>query len=407
MAEPTRVHPLEDDFPFEIVSHLVPVVSFREYPRAIIDEQNGVRLAVKQYIPRHDKTPKSKTEPITIIAAGGLGFFKELYEPFFAEFLHRAHRSGVNIRSIWMADMFNVGESAVANKDNLGCDPAWIDHSRDLWSMINHFRAEMPKPIIGLGHSMGCNQIVCLSSWHPTLFHSLVFIEPGIDPQYGRAIAAPWRFHTLRLQESWSNREEAEARLVKFHKAHSWDEKTLARLKHYGILRAEENKSDTWNFATSKHQIVSLLGRHNPKNIGLGPGGVSEMTLEERESIPDSDPDSWNEDTFYKPELKLAWEYLPSVRPWVLYVNGGDSPVFGCPLTRDERARRTGTGVGGNGGLKLGAVRQVIIDGAGHSMVFDGDICIVAEHVVEWLTKECERWTDVYKRRLKDWQKEG
>jgi len=124
-----------------------------------------------------------------------------------------------------------------------------------------------------------------------------------------------------------------------------------------------------WNFTTSKHQIATLLGRHNPKNISLGPGGVSEMTLEERELIPDSDPDSWNEHCFFKPELKLAWEYLPSVRPWVLYVNGGNSPVFGCPQTRDEGAKRTGTGVGGNGGLKLGAVKQIFIEGADHNMV--------------------------------------
>ena len=38
----------------------------------------------------------------------------------------------------------------------------WIpafDHSRDLLHMINHFREEMPQPIVGVGHSMGAGQL--------------------------------------------------------------------------------------------------------------------------------------------------------------------------------------------------------------------------------------------------------
>ncbi|KAJ5748934.1 uncharacterized protein N7511_010630 [Penicillium nucicola] len=408
MAESFPVHPLEDDFPLDIISHIISVPPYREYPQAIIDERKGVRIAVKQYIPRQTATPATN-DPITIIAAGGLGFFKELYEPLFAEICLQAQQSGVSIRAIWIADMFNIGESAQANKNNLGCDPAWLDHSRDMWSMINHFQEEMPKPIVGLGHSMGCNQLVCLSAWHPTLFHSLVFVEPGIDLQYGGPMVCPWRFQTLQLKECWEDRGKAETRLVQFHKAQKWDCKTLARLKHFGILRDRDGDGQglDWRFATSKYQLVSLLGRHNPLQIGLGPGGIDDITLEQRQLIPDCDPDAWNEGSFYLAELKLAWEVLPSVRPWVLYVNGGKSPVFGCPRTRDERAKRTGTGVGGNGGLKLGAVKQVIVDDGEHGMVFDRNIFTVTSHVVRWLVKESERWTSVHKNHLDTWQQKS
>jgi pimeloyl-ACP methyl ester carboxylesterase len=405
MVKSIPVHPLEDDYPLEIIPHIVPVAPYREYPQAIIDERKGVRIAVKQYIPRQASTSVNTTDPITIIAAGGLGFFKELYEPLFAEICQQAQIVGVNIRAIWIADMFNMGESAQANRNNLGCDPAWIDHSRDLWGVVNHFREEMPKPIVGLGHSMGCNQLVCLSSWHPTLFHSLAFIEPGIDPKYGGDMICPWRFQTLQLKECWSDRAEAEARLVKFHKAQTWDEKTSARLKHYGIWRDLQGTGEDWRFATSKHQLVSMLGRHNPMKIGLGPGGIDEMTLEQRELIPDSDPDSWNEGSFYLSELKRAWESLPGVRPWVLYINGGKSPIFGCPRTRDERASRTGIGVGGNGGVRLGAVKQIIVEDGEHGMVFDHNICIVAGHVVDWFVQESERWMGGHRKRLDTWQK--
>ena len=32
----------------------------------------------------------------------------------------------------------------------------WLDHSRDLLHMVNHFRKEMSGPLIGIGHSMVC-----------------------------------------------------------------------------------------------------------------------------------------------------------------------------------------------------------------------------------------------------------
>lgn len=34
-----------------------------------------------------------------------------------------------------------------------------MDHGRDLLHMINHFRDQMPRPLIGIGHSMGGNHM--------------------------------------------------------------------------------------------------------------------------------------------------------------------------------------------------------------------------------------------------------
>lgn len=36
---------------------------------------------------------------------------------------------------------------------------SWHDHARDLFLMVNQYRAEMPRPIVGLGHSFGGNQL--------------------------------------------------------------------------------------------------------------------------------------------------------------------------------------------------------------------------------------------------------
>ncbi|KAK2595802.1 hypothetical protein QQS21_006565 [Conoideocrella luteorostrata] len=403
MATVSRVAPLEDNFPFDILSHLVPVTPFREYPNAIIDEHKGVWLSVKQYIPRHSASAASNADPVTIIAAGALGFAKEAYEPLFAEVLRSTQRSGVTIRSIWIADMFNVGESAEANRDNLGCDPAWIDHSRDLWSVISHFNQKMIKPIIGLGHSFGCNQLLCLSSWHPSLFHSFAFIEPGIDARYGRGITIPWAFQTLKQNDTYPTRQEAESSVVKLNNARTWDERVLARLKHYSVLR--RSASGDWVQTTPKDQIAALVSRFNPGLIGLGPGGIKDVTHAQRELVPDSDPQAHNLGPFYRHELRLAWDMLPSMRPWVLYVNGGKSPFFGYPATREERARLTGTGVGGNGGIDLGAVKQIVIEDGEHSMVFDRNISIVADHVAGWLAAEQQRWINGPKTRRDTWLK--
>ncbi|KAJ5668940.1 hypothetical protein N7462_010010 [Penicillium macrosclerotiorum] len=402
----SRVTPLEADYPFEIIAHWVPVVPFREYPHAIIDEQQGLGLSVKQYVPRHSRPSGASGEPLTIVAAGGLGFIKELYEPLFAALLSRADQAGVAIRAIWIADMFNVGQSAVANRANLGCDPSWLDHSRDLWSLIHHFRADMPKPLVGLGHSMGCTQLVALSAWHPTLFHSLAFIEPGLDVQYGRGITVPWSISTLKQGDCWASRAEAETGAVRLAGAQRWDPRVRTRLTHYGIyeIPPAQAQGAPWALTNPKDQIAALASRLNKDRIGLGPGGLETVTLEQRQTIPDSDPDGNVNGQFYRHELKTTWDMLPKVRPWVLYINGGKSPFFGHPGTREQRLHLTGTGPGGNGGVRLGAVTQRLLEDGEHTMVFDKNMATVAEYVAVWLADESARWMRGPKTARETWQ---
>lgn len=83
----------------------------------------------------------------------------------------------MHVRSIWVADSSNQGASGVLNEDIQGDSSmpkpfpllhrtlmvsylaSWFDHSRDLLLMINHFRDAMPRPIVGIAHSMGCAQL--------------------------------------------------------------------------------------------------------------------------------------------------------------------------------------------------------------------------------------------------------
>lgn len=48
--------------------------------------------------------------------------WQELYEPLWDELHKRAAKSGIRIRSIWIADMWNQGQSGVLNEKILGND---------------------------------------------------------------------------------------------------------------------------------------------------------------------------------------------------------------------------------------------------------------------------------------------
>jgi len=143
---------------FRIIDHKVPTQHIREYHQATAQTQEDVLLlCVKQYIPLHNPDPKPGD--ITIIGAHGNGFPKEVYEPLWDDLLEQSRLQGWRIRSIWMADAANQGQSGIANERWMGNEPSWNDHARDLMLLINLKRDEMPRPIVGIGHSMGGTQL--------------------------------------------------------------------------------------------------------------------------------------------------------------------------------------------------------------------------------------------------------
>jgi len=143
---------------FRVVQHQVPGQHIREYRQATAHSQEDVlHLLVKQYIPLDNPEPRSGD--ITIIGAHANGFPKELYEPLWDDLLAQSKQQGWRIRSIWMADVAHQGQSGIANEQMLGNEPSWHDHARDLLHLINLKREEMPRPIVGIGHSMGGAQL--------------------------------------------------------------------------------------------------------------------------------------------------------------------------------------------------------------------------------------------------------
>jgi pimeloyl-ACP methyl ester carboxylesterase len=166
-------------FPFRITEHKIPCQHIREYPHATAHSQETpFHLAIKQYTPLAN--PNTPLGAITIIAAQANAMPKETYEPLWEDLLSHCEQLGLRIRNIWIADMAHQGASAVHNEEWMGNEPHWFDHSRDLLHMINCFRDDMSRPIVGIGHSVGAAQLVFLSLMHPRLLTSLVLIEPWL-----------------------------------------------------------------------------------------------------------------------------------------------------------------------------------------------------------------------------------
>ncbi|KIX04650.1 uncharacterized protein Z518_05520 [Rhinocladiella mackenziei CBS 650.93] len=381
---------------FHIVEHSIPCQHIREYPRALSGSQEDVlHLAVKQYIPKDNPNPRPGD--VTIIGAHANGFPKELYEPLWDDILARSKRDGFRIRSIWIADVAQQGQSSVLNEELLGNDPNWNDHPRDLLHLINWKRDQMPRPLIGIGHSMGGNHLVNLAYIHPRLLTTLVLIDPVIQVYSSVAPEAgpsPARLSSFR-RDVWPSREDAAQsfKTSKFYQA--WDPRVLDCWIKYGLRDmptllhpAEKNKPGPppVTLTTPLHQEVFTFLRPNYEGNGYQGKAVN------RKTHPDLNPSLPTIYPFYRAEGPQAFFRLEELRPSVLYIFGGRSDV-GTPEACKAKMDRTGVGVGGSGGAAAGRVRSVLFEDIGHLIAMEA-VERTADHASEWIGSEMTRWKE-------------
>lgn len=379
---------------FDVKEHTLEGQHIREYAKATAHAQEEVLyLSIKQYTPKNNPNPQPGD--VTIIASHANGFVKELYEPLWEDLTKDLiGRYGIRVRGIWMADVAWQGQSAIINENNVGNDPSWLDHARDLLHMVNHFRRDMPRPLVGIGHSFGANIIVNLALLHPRLLSHLVLMDPvlsrftGVGPAYG---FGPMK-HSSHRRDLWSSREEAETsfRRNKFYQ--TWDPRVLDAWVKYGIrdtptkLYPEPGKA---TLTTTKHQEVFTYYR--PLAQAYGRDGKRAVDLSK---MPDVEADYVDKYypafQFYRPEGIYTTDRLPNLRPSVLWLYGGESGVC-APETRKEKMDLTGIGVGGSGGEKAGMVTAVTVEGFGHLVPMEATTRC-AEHAAASIAPAIERW---------------
>ncbi|KAF2264505.1 alpha/beta-hydrolase [Lojkania enalia] len=407
---------------FRLDEHTIEGSHIRAFPRTTSTHQDEIlHLHVKQYTPLNNTRPRPGD--ITVIAAHANGFPKELYEPLWDEFLKRAEQHGFRIRSIWIADIVHQGWSGVLNEDKLGNDPAWLDHSRDLLHMINTFRKQMPRPIVGVGHSMGGAQLAYLSLLHPRLMETLVLIDPviqrmvSLNGNIGPAHASAFR------RDRWPSREAAAQAMLKNKFYQTWDKRVFDRWIRFGLrdlpTKLYPNSSSTpgpvptnisseptitptlahpkgVTLTTTKHQEVMTFLR---PNFSARPGDkepssaeytLSNPTAINRRTHPDLSPGEKPQSPFYRGESMIVFHQLPHLRPAVLYVFGSLS-FLTTPEIIEEKMALTGSGVGGSGGRAEGKVDYVMLQDTGHMIPME-KVEETADHVAGWIGKEMVRW---------------
>ncbi|RAK98073.1 alpha/beta hydrolase [Aspergillus ibericus CBS 121593] len=390
---------------FTITEHVVPCCHIREYPGSTVQQEDLLKLHVKQYTPKHQPQPVPP-DAITFIAAHGAALPKELYEPLWDELLAQA--TGFHIRSIWVADCASMSASGILNEDKLSIDFSWMDHPRDLLLMINHFREQMPRPLVGIGHSFGGNIITNLAYLHPRLFTTLLLIDPAIQlnpPPMGFGTDAPGAInYTLRRKDVWPSREAA----VRANRSlfHGWDPRCVDLMARYGFrdlptrlypdvaaIQARFDSSDTpVTLTTTKYQdlVAQIRENFSARNPTTGRIEIPQATHADMDPPAAFIP-------LYRPEPRSTFFRLPSLRPSCLWVLGGATY-----LNLDEMRlaiQTCGTGVGGSGGVPEGRVKEVTLPGLGHLMPFQ-NVGTVAEPCVAWLQDEMDR----FRRMEREWE---
>ncbi|KAK4864779.1 hypothetical protein LT330_001402 [Penicillium expansum] len=395
---------------FTITEHLVPGSHIREYPGSTVRQEDILMLHVKQYTPRYEGPVPA--DAISLIAAHGLGLPKELYEPLWDELLEQA--AGFHIRGIWVADVASMNQSGIHNEDKLSMDCSWLDHSRDLFLMINHFREQMPRPLVGIGHSFGGNIITNLAYMHPRLFTTLLLIDPvtqlSLPPMgFGTDPPGPMNY-TLWRNDIWPSREAAIC--ANRGLIHGWDPRCVDRMAKYyfrelptplypdieAIKERFDIAADTAaipvTLTTPKYQEVVAQTRQN-FNARSPTTGRMEIP---RSTHADVDP-LVAHIPLYRPELRSTFRRLETLRPSCVWVVGGATFLKMDEIR--EGIRICGSGIGGSGGLSEGRVREVVLSGLGHLMPFQ-EVKTVAEPCVAWLQQEMDR----FRRMEREWEEE-
>ncbi|KAE8400208.1 Alpha/Beta hydrolase protein [Aspergillus pseudonomiae] len=379
---------------FKVTEHTAPAGHIREYPGSTARSQEEVlSLHVKQYTPL-DQGHTIPTDAITVIATHACGYPKELYEPLWDEIYHRLKQNGVHIRSIWMADAPNMGMSGVINEDKISLDYS----ARDLLLMINHFRNQMPRPLVGIGHSFGGNILANLALMHPRLFTTLVFLDPAIMPraaQRGIGIDPPGAVnYALWRPDIWPNRKAAASAHAKTWQ--HWDRRCFDLMVKFGfrdlptalyptIPEGADHSEPPVTLTTTKYQEVAGMYRPN-----FSARTADEKTQIDRSVHPDMDPTNVNT-IIYRPEPRGIFSKIHHLRPSVLWILGAKT-FLGIDNLR-EAMRACGVGVGGSGGISHGQVKEILLPERGHLFPFE-DVNQTASCCAAWLVQEMGKYRE-------------
>ena len=171
----------------------------------------------------------------------------------------------------------------------------------------------------------------------------------------------------------------------------SWDSRALEKYLQYGLRETPtalypDAPNGSVTLTTTKHQEVWSFVRSNFISM---PDDRQARLLS---------PDLSEENStylFHRPEMVMTFENLPNVRPNVLWLFGGLS-ALSFEKAQDEKIARTGTGIGGNGGVRVRSVERVVVEDGGHMLPFE-KVEKCAAVLAAWLEKQMQDFEAVEK----------
>lgn len=231
---------------------------------------------------------------------------------------------------------------------------------------------------------------------HQRLLHSIILLDPviqeksaEIDPN-GNSRPNLAQLSTFR-RDIWPSREEAAASFKKSAFYKTWDERVLQKWVEYGLrdvptVLHPDAKPPQVTLATTPAQEVFTFLRPNYEAYGVNGKPVDRLTH------ADLDTTRKHLYPFYRAEAPTIFQRLPEVRPSVFYIFGETSQVSFAEMNR-EKMLRTGTGVGGSGGVDEGKVSDVTLSGVGHLIPME-DPARTADEIAKWIGSESARFNE-------------
>jgi pimeloyl-ACP methyl ester carboxylesterase len=217
----------------------------------------------------------------------------------------------------------------------------------------------------------------------------MILVDPIMQRDLGphKAFA---RLSTSR-RDIWPSREVA-AKKFKSNKFYQmWDPRVLDKWIEYGLrdLPTEQypelpkdgdpEKPPVTLSTTTAQEVYLYLRAYYP----------DDRLLQDDNLMQDIHPDDREPFPFGRPETQELHRRLPEVKPSVLYIFGRQSEAS-PPEYRQDKMERTGTGVGGSGGLANGKVKEVVLD-CGHLVGME-DPTGCAKACASFMADDLEKW---------------
>ncbi|KAG8924637.1 hypothetical protein FRC01_011240 [Tulasnella sp. 417] len=279
--------------------------------------------------------PPLKGKGITLVLAHANGFPRRIWEPFLVTllktFAKEKKEEGPYIEEVWSFETVNHGDSALLNEGKLGDTFNWADNSRDILNFLLHFLPSNPQEVglptaldpisldessrrsrfgfpkrklVGIGHSLGGCTMARAAIDFPSLFSSLVLVDPVIMPALDKDPSGgieKLQLGAVARRTRWSSREEALESFRKTPFFQTWDPAILdtyitegtvpdpivggVKLKQSGFHEASvfaERRVpvDTWELLGALHEKVHLFwAMSGRKPVVTGPEEVTCQTV--------------------------------------------------------------------------------------------------------------------------------